>query len=446
MSILHSKYSFFAIGLLSVICYFILGYFFERSQFELLLLLFTITFFGYLYCNKYITSHRDLFTLGLLFRMVLLFSTPFLSQDFYRFIWDGRLTISGINPYQFLPNSIINTVYFSDASLLHEKMGDLSASHYSNYPPFNQFIFAFAALVSGKSIFGSILFFKITIILSDIGIYHFGKKILEYFNLNTNNIFLYFLNPLVILELTGNLHFEGVMLFFLVLGFYSLIKNNIILAAFFIAISIATKLLPLLILPIFFQYFNFKKLVVFYSLIIVFVILFFIPFLTTNLINNYFETISLWFVNFEFNASIYYLFRALGFYIKGYNTIAFIGKIIPIVAILIVLFYAFIKKNNTPDKIILHSLLALTFYFFLSTTVHPWYIINLVLLTVFTRYSYPIVWSFLVIFSYSAYSTIPFKENYFHLFLEYSIVFSCFFIELNPKIKSLLFPNFGLNR
>ena len=427
----NTKYSFILICIFSIISYLILGYFFERSQFNLLLFLYSVTFLGFIFLIKSNQNHKTLFGLGLIFRILLLFSTPFLSQDFYRFIWDGRLIVSGINPYEFLPNNIINTIVnFSESKILHQNMGNLSASHYSNYPPVNQFIFAIAALFSGKSIVGSVVFFRVIIIFSDIGIYFFGKKLLEKFNQNQNKIFYYFLNPLVIIELTGNLHFEGVMLLFLVLGLYFLSKNNWVLAALFISVSISIKLLPLLILPIFFQQFTVKKAIIFYTFIIGFCMLFFIPFLTINLVNNYLDTIALWFVNFEFNASIYYLLREIGFYFKGYNTIAFIGKIIPIVTILIVLFYAFFKNNNTLQNVITHSLLALTCYFFLSTTVHPWYVINLVLLSVFTNYKYAIVWSFLIILSYYAYSVFPFKENYFLLFVEYSLVFVFFITEI----------------
>lgn len=431
---LNSKYSLYTILLFTLISYFVLGYFFDRSQFYLLLFLYSICFFGFLYFVKSDVKSDNLFAVGLVIRLVLLFSTPFLSQDFYRFIWDGRLFLSGINPYEYVPNSILNNIAtFEDAAFLHQKMGNLSASNFSNYPPFNQFIFVVGAWISGKSIFLNILFFKMIIILADIGIYHFGKKILKHFNSNPKAIFLYFLNPLVILELTGNLHFEGVMLFFLILGFYFLIRENWILAAFCIAISISTKLLPLLILPIFFQYFTFKKVVAFYILIIAIFTLLFIPFVTTNLIDNYLKSISLWFVTFEFNASIYYLCREVGFYIKGYNTIGIIGKIIPVVAILIVLFYAFLKKNRSLQNIITHSLLALTFYFFLSTTVHPWYIINLVVLSVFTRYTYPLVWSFVIIVSYYAYSGTPFQEKYILLFIEYTFVFGIFITEIIKK-------------
>ena len=299
MDAFFSKYQIYIAITISVFAYLILGYFFEREQFYELLFLYTLAFIGMVSLLQTQEYEKTFFKIGVLYRVLFLFSTPALSQDFYRFIWDGNIILSGLSPYQYKPDAIINTIAsFPNANYLYEKMGDLSASHYSNYPPINQLIFAISAFIGGKSIVVSTFFLRIIIISADIGIYYYGKKILTHFNKNTENIFWYFLNPLVILELTGNLHFEGVMLFFFVVGLYHLLTYKWIIASVFIALSISVKLLPLLILPLFFKYLGIKKSVLFYSLIIGLNVLFFLPFLNATLVNNYVETISLWFTNF----------------------------------------------------------------------------------------------------------------------------------------------------
>jgi len=425
------KYQFYFATVCCIVVYFILGYLFDREQFYLLLLLYSAAFIGLIALMNTEEYEKTFFKVGVLFRILLLFSTPALSQDFYRFIWDGHAILSGINPYQYKPEVIINTIIsFPNADYLYDKMGSLSASHFSNYPPINQLFFAIAAFIGGKSIIISTIVLRMIIILADIGVYHYGRKILVHFNKNTENIFWYFLNPLVILELTGNLHFEGVMLFFLVVGFYYLLTKKWIIAAVFIALSISVKLLPLLLLPLFLNYLGYIKSVLFYTIIIGLNVLFFLPFLNSTLIANYAETISLWFTNFEFNGSIYYVAREIGFNVKGYNIIHTIGKITPILTIVIVLFFALIKKNKSVDSIITNALVIITLYLFISTTVHPWYVVNLVLLGAFTNFKYTIVWSFTIIFSYYAYSNFPFKENLFLIALEYLIVFSVFIYEI----------------
>lgn len=434
------KYSYLFFVVATVVAYVYLGYFIPRENFIALFGLYTLSFlsFVHLYKNDSITE-KNLFTLGILFRVIFLFGIPFWSQDFYRFIWDGNLVVNGLNPYLNTPNQIIGSTTINNAQELLTKMGTLSASHYSNYPPINQLFFAISSFVGNNSIFVTAFVLKLIILFSDIGIYHFGKKILTLLNQNPKKIFLYFLNPLIIIELTGNLHFEGVMLCCFAVGLYLFLKEKWMLAAVFVALSIATKLLPLLLLPFFYQKLGFKKSVYFYTIVLLLSIGTFIPFLSPELISNYTDTIGLWFTNFEFNASIYYVVREIGFYIKGYNIIGIVGKISPIITILIILFFSLFKTNKKSSDLVTHALIALSLYFFISTTVHPWYIVNLVFLTVFTRYKFPIVWSFLVVLSYFAYSQIPFKENYVILILEYSIVFGILIFELfmnNKKMRS----------
>jgi alpha-1,6-mannosyltransferase len=432
----NPKYNFALLSSIIVFCYAFLGYFFERNQFTLLLFLYSVIFVcSYVLIEKIKINTKKLFYIGIAFRLVFLFSTPFLSQDFYRFIWDGRLIASGINPYEYLPKDIINIIVtFSQANELYNGMGSLSAQHYSNYPPVNQLFFTIAAIVSGKSILGSAIVFRIIIILSDVGVFFFGRKILAHLNQNKNKIFWYFLNPLVIIELTGNLHFEGVMLFFLIAGLYYLVINRWIIAAILIAISISVKLLPLLLLPLFWQKVGFKKSIVFYIIIIVLNLLLFVPFINQNLISNYIETINLWFYHFEFNASFYYIVREIGYYIKGYNIIGLTGKFLPIITIIIALIFAFFRRNNINEKLFNSMLLFLTIYFFISTTVHPWYIINLIVLGLFTKYKYQLVWSFTIVLSYYTYSQSNFKENMILIFIEYLIVF-CLFAYEQKTIK-----------
>ena len=143
------------------------------------------------------------------------------------------------------------------------------------------------------------------------------------------------------------------------------------------------------------------------------------------------SSIHLYFQNFEFNASIYYILREIGYIYKGYNTIAIIGKILPLITILIILMITFFKANKTNKDLIISMLLAISVYYFLATTVHPWYIVIPLFLSLFTPYRYPLVWSFFLILSYSAYQNETlYKENLFLVFIEYTIVYTVFIYEV----------------
>jgi hypothetical protein len=333
----------------------------------------------------------------------------------------------------------------SNAKILIQGMGNLNASHYSNYPPINQLCFALAALFAKTSILGSVVVLRIIIIGADLGILYFGKKLLERLNLPAKNIFWYFLNPFIIIELTGNLHFEGVMLFFVIWSLYMLDKKRWVLAAILLGVSVSVKLLPVLFLPLFYKYLapdglfkkGFWKMKKFYWVTLTTIVITFAPFASKAFISNFSATIGLWFQNFEFNASVYYIIRWIGFQTVGWNIIATVGLILPMVVFICIVLLPVFRKYNTTQKLITGMLLAVSIYFLLATTVHPWYIATPVLLSVFTKYKFPLLWSFMICFSYAAYGANGFNENLLLVAIEYSVVIGValweIFIKKLPK-------------
>lgn len=417
------------LALLSVVFYYTFAYHLVRTDFIKLLTLFVALF---ILCFKLIQfekwNFRFLLAVGVVFRMVFLLAEPNLSQDFYRFIWDGHLVANAINPYLNTPNTLIAHMgsLIPNAQQLYIGMGSLSAEHYSNYPPLNQLIFALSALFGGKSILSSVLVLRGVIILADIGIFFFGRKLLKNLNKSPQLIFWYFLNPLVIIELSGNLHFEGVMLFFFILSMYLLSIKKWHLAAIVLACSISIKLVPLLFLPLFLNYLGWKKSVVFYSIIGATLLLLFAPFYTSAFIHNYFDTLRLWFSNFEFNAGLYNAIKKIAVECcdtKPWELIKVYGQITPIATIITVMVFTVLNKNKELSTVLTSMMWVLAIYYFMATTVHPWYSIFLVLLAIFTSYRFALIWSAAIVLSYYAYAQPDFKENLWLLALEYCSVY-----------------------
>jgi len=432
---------FFALIGLSAILYFLFAYHIHRSDFTNVFVIYAALFL--LFLGIYQPKKNNfliLASVGILFRIIFIVAIPNLSQDFYRFIWDGRMLLNGFNPYLFTPESFIQNgeLPINQAQELYKGMGQLNGSNFTNYPPINQLCFVLANLFSSNSILGSVIVMRIQIILADIGILYFGKKLLEQLHLPVSTIFLYFLNPFIIIELTGNLHFESVMLFFLVWSLYLLHAGKWKTAAVVLACSIAVKLIPLLFLPLFYQQFKLKQLIIFYGIILTTVVLLYLPFFNAAFITNYTQSVGLWFKTFEFNASFYYLARAIGYQISGYNQIAVIGKIIPLLVISIILIITFFRENKTSIQLITAMLFSLSIYFFLSTTVHPWYVASLVLLSIFTKFRFALVWSFIIILSYHAYANNVFNENLRVVGLAYTLLFLFIFWEI--RMRQYIFP------
>ncbi|WP_229664744.1 mannosyltransferase [Christiangramia forsetii] len=405
--------------------------------------------------------------LALIFRLVFIVSLPELSQDYFRFIWDGRLIAEGWNPYEFIPDELISKAEFSISKPMEliKGMGSLSSGHYSNYGPLNQLMFAIAGWLSAQSILGAVVIFRIFIILADLGTLFFGRKLLKSIGLPEYQIFWYVLNPFIIIEMTGNLHFESVMVFFLIWSLYLLHQRKWFWSAVLFGLSISVKLLPLLLLPLLFKYFfkastalsqtnaisedenvtdkshpersrridGFKRLFLYYVVCISTVVVSFLPFYSAEVVSNFLSSVGLWFGKFEFNASIYYIIRWVGFQVKGYNIIETVGKILPIITILIILGLTFLRKYQNIQQLLKNMLFAVTAYLFLATTVHPWYLAIPLILSVFTEMKYVIAWSIVIMVSYYAYSNPDFQENLWLVAFEYLVVFGYMIRELFLK-------------
>jgi alpha-1,6-mannosyltransferase len=360
--------------------------------------------------------------IAVLIRLILVFSVPNFSDDFWRFLWDGRITNLGISPFQFLPSEFVKLPLGQDPFFLETISKLNSPNYHSVYPGFLQFLF----WVSGKfsDWYYSVVFLKSTLFFSELGSMYLLWKLVG------KNMFWYALNPLVILEVLGNVHFEGWMIFWFLLAIY-LFKKNIFLSALFLGISISVKLIPLIFLPLIWKKLGADKFVLYSSIVFSVFIISMSPFLDIETVYGFKKSLGLYFGNFEFNASVYYLMRELGFLYKGYNMIGTIAPFLSGITFVLVLVHAYFSKQEWWRALYF----PLGIYLMFSSIVHPWYAIPLLVLGIMDRKRWPILWSFLIFLSYIGYSKTGFQENYFILFLEYICLI--FFILVEYKVINI---------
>ncbi len=413
----------------------VLGFLVSQSSFRLIFGGYFLAFLAFVFILRSVAAEDIPFYLGVavLARLVLVFAFPQLSDDVFRFIWDGRLINHGYNPFHYLPQDIMAEGWATPwlDQELYEQLN--SRQYHTIYPPVAQITFAIATWLFPNSIYGSTLVMKIIIFLFEIGTLLLIPRLLKILKLPPENILIYALNPLVIVEVVGNLHFEGVMIFFLLLSLYWLYITRYYWSAVAMGLSIASKLLPLLLLMFLVKRLGWRLSLIYFTIVGLVLLLLYLPLFDGLFLNNFGSSLDLYFQKFEFNASIYYLLRWLGFVFTGYNLIAYTGPILAFFTFLGILITSVKEKGytlaNLPDKM----LFAICLYLAFTPTVHPWYAILPLALGIFTRFRFPVLWTGLITLTYINYSYLPMLKNLWIVTLEISCVVQWAFGSLNDQ-------------
>ena len=414
-----------------------IGYFTVRTDFIQVVAIYSLLFGFYLfilYSKNFDGSIKIAIGGALLLRLSLLFMNPNLSDDYYRYIWDGLFLANGENPYLIMPSEFIDSsqVVPGIGASLYEQLN--SPNYYTAYPPVCQFIFGLGAKFFGANIFANIVFLRIIILLAEFGSITLLNKLAKILKFPPALILIYALNPLVIIELIGNLHLEAIMVFFLLLAVYFLVKERQFFSAISFGLAVGTKLIPLICLPLLIKRMGIGKSLKYFMVVCVTVLLLFVPFLSIQSISNYFSILVLYFRAFEFNASVYYLIRWLSYQIGGGNIITISNVVLPVIIFIVVIIIAYREKVVHWQSFFPSMLICLTVYYVLSNNVHPWNLTVLVMLSVFSNYSYMLPWSLAVVLSYSAYQTFPFSENLWLVALEYLVVGGWMVYEIGTRL------------
>ena len=427
---------------LAVSCtgYIWIGYYVERADFIQFLAAYSLLFGVYLFMlYKGNLADNFMFVIGgaLLLRASLFFMTPNLSDDYFRFIWDGQVVASDNNPYLLTPSALIGSgqTIPGITQALFEQLN--SPVYYSAYPPICQYIFGLSAKINGSNITGNILLIRFFILLAEFGTIILLYRLARIFKLPQTAVLIYALNPLVIIELTGNLHFEAIMIFLLLLAVYLLVRERMVWSAISFALAIGTKLIPVIFLPLLIKRLGKGRSASYFAIVGVTILLFSIPFLNLQAVSNYLSSIGLYFQAFEFNASIFYALKSASAQLASDSIVNTSLVLLPILSLTTIVIIAVRERRADWQSLFSSMLFCLTAYLLFSTFVHPWNIVPLVMLTVFTGYEYVIPWSFVIALSYSAYQALPYSENLWFVAIEYITLGGWMVYELRTKLAKL---------
>ncbi len=398
--------------------------------------------------------------LGIALRIILLFGMPMFSDDYFRFLWDGRLLAQGIHPFAHPPE-----YYMAQPVLPAGLSGELyarlnSPQYYTVYPPVCQAVFALAGCLFPFGDQASVVVIKLFLLGCEVAtiVSLTPRPPLQRGGGDRPRVVIaspspkergpggealglaslaYALNPLVLLEIVGNLHFEGAMICFLIIGLKALERNRLGAGAFWWALATASKLLPPLFLPVIWRWLGWRRGLRFVLLFGAITLALFLPLLQPEVLANMGSSLNLYFRQFEFNASVYYLAKFSGNQFSKWETGRLVGPALSVLTILAVMALAIWRtaKNRKRERLYETLTLASAIYLFDATTVHPWYVIVPLVLSLGTRWRFAIVWSGMAALSYSHYEGGLFQEKWGLIALEYGVVW-CFLLadlcRINP--------------
>ncbi len=177
---------------------------------------------------------------ALLFRLVMLTSSPVFEDDYWRYLWDGHVLSSGVNPYRYAP---ADDALASLREFNWPRVGFPSVP--TVYPPVAEACFAVPWLVGHPT-------------LTTLRCLFIGCEALVVWGLIVllrkrgrppAAVLLYAWHPLAIREVAGNCHYEPIVLLLLVLGLYCLDAGRLLAAAAALGATVATKTYALLLAP-----------------------------------------------------------------------------------------------------------------------------------------------------------------------------------------------------
>jgi len=141
---------------------------------------------------------------ALLFRILQVWTPVYLSSDAYRYLWDGRVQLSGLNPYRY-PPAAPELAALRD-SAVHPHINRPTAV--TVYPPAAQWVFALAAAVTP----GTLPAWRMLLLLADAVTMLLLLRLLERLGAPAAAVVAYAWSPLVVFEGIQAGHMDLVMI------------------------------------------------------------------------------------------------------------------------------------------------------------------------------------------------------------------------------------------
>ncbi len=357
---------------------------------------------------------RWLWGTAVLFRLLLLLTTPTLSDDVYRYLWDGHVATHGVSPYAYAVNA--PELDYLDAPPRAQVNNAWMASPY--LPAAQLLFWGITAVFPLRP-----LAMQIAMMLFDLFSAWLISRLLAAASLPRQRLLLYLWNPLVIVEISHGAHVDAWMIFLILLALALSIRNAAppsLLPPLFLALATLTKILPLLLFPILFWHWNWRQ----RSAFGLFTVGLLVPFgwqagwgLCGELDGmGLFGALRIYGRQWQFNSGLFYWLEQV-LNRRGVPDSVGLSKIMLVMALFLVVTAVFLRARRQKDTLNTLRLTAVPFiaYILITPTLHPWYLLSLLIFLPFLppsakesgqRWLLALPWIYLsgaLIFSYLTY-------------------------------------------
>lgn len=185
-----------------------------------------------------------------IFRLSIIFSPPYLSDDIYRYVWDGRVQAAGINPYRYVPaDEHLQSLRDEE---IYPKINRRDYAH-TIYPPVAEAVYFLTTRVSE-----SVTWMKTTMIgFEAIAVWAIAQ-LLASFGLSRQRVLIYAWHPLVVWEFAGSGHADAITIAFIALALLVRSRNAEIVTGCALACATLAKMFPLVLFPALYKRWSWK--------------------------------------------------------------------------------------------------------------------------------------------------------------------------------------------
>ncbi|PCJ18410.1 MAG: hypothetical protein COB02_10965 [Candidatus Cloacimonadota bacterium] len=330
-----------------------------------------------------------------LFARYLVIEHP-ISDDTYRYMWEGYIQQFGVNPYLLAPDSqeLIKYRWSEFKMPNHESMTAI-------YPAFSLMLMKLTSYISldyrsFKIVFGFFDFLSILLLL----------MLMYSYKIPSGRVFIYALNPVTLFSFVGQGHLDSMMMFFVILSLLLFEKEKFSIMWISLALAFCSKYLCLLLIPMFINRKSYKSFYLFF----VFTLLCFIPYLSAKF--HIFDSLLSFSFNMQYNAFIFSLVKTIlfGNHILAHFLLSSIGIVLGT--------WLFISRTNPIYPALSISAMFLIF----APTIHFWYLSLFIPFLCFVESPALVFWTVSSGLWYCHYQNLEFSHLPLVSLLEYSPV------------------------